>query len=326
VFVVMLSIIIGKSGKKAKTSPVAQTTADYEYSNEDNINTDNNLQQQIAEMRRIQEMREYEKVQKAAQTGNVPRGPRITKVPGTYYYDDGNGGIIKSYLSPDLIKKTSNDYKAMREYYNSPLIPSQNRTSAPTSVASRSGSIPTGVASTASIPPVGSNRETIYSGEVIRAVTVEKINSDFPSYATAKITSPPSLVGGIILLKSSSQSDNRISITPVKVIFNKKEYSLSGIIRSGLPGMTGSVNRHLARKTVNPLAAVGLMAYGTVFGNNSNIISTEDAIRAQIIGEGINLGVNEMQKYSGDVPNTVTVPSGTPFEVLLIDSFSFETI
>ena len=158
------------------------------------------------------------------------------------------------------------------------------------------------------------------AGTVIKAVTMDRINSDFPTTVRCRITSPIELSGDICLLTTSTQANNRVTIKPWKIIHEEKSFEIQGVIRSGLPGLTGSVNRHLVRKTLNPLAAAGLIAYGTVCGSRTgNTIRTEDAIRSQIIQEGLNLGVNELQKYSGDVPNTVDVKIGTHLEILIVE-------
>jgi hypothetical protein len=241
-------------------------------------------------------------------------GPRmINPYPYIYAAGDKPEG---SYLSPYWRRVLSPDLKQIREYTGGEMIVYDDSKNQKTDKQERQIS----QAEVRTNPAAVKSGLFYPAGTVFKAVTLDRINSDFPSTVRGKITSPAELAGSIILLSTTQQNNNRISIKPAKLIYQDKSTELNGFIRADLPGLSGSINRHIARKTLNPLAAAGLIAYGTVFGNrNANQINTEDAIRASIIQEGINLGANELQKYSGDVPNTVDARVGTYFEVLLVD-------
>lgn len=240
---------------------------------------------------------------------------RHTFNPYPYSYEAG-GRVEDSYLSPYWRRILSPEYKMIRDYTNSSITAYNDETREKTERVS--AQIRNDEARNNPAPSM-SQGGALTAGTVIKAVTLDRINSDFPTTVRCRITSPFELSGAICLLNTQSQNFNRITITPFKVIQDGRSLDIKGVIRSGLPGLTGSVDRHLVRKTVNPLAAAGLIAYGTVFGNRNNQINTEDAIRQQIIQEGLNIGVNELQKYSGDVPNTVDVKIGTSLEILLTE-------
>src|SRR3989339_296527 len=254
----------------------------------------------------------------ASAPARTPRG--INAYP--YTYVSGDGKLEQSYLSPEWRKILSPDYAAIRTYLGGEMTvydDSKNSVSASPRAESE-------------IQKAETRKEPIRTstgfmkfpaGTVFKAVTLDIINSDYPSTSRARITSPAELSGSIVLLNTNTQTNDRIGTRVDKIIVNGASFPMSSVVKSGLPSLSGSVNYHIARKTLNPLAAAGLIAYGTAFGNKSGTnVNTSDAIRQSMIEQGINIGVGELNKYGGDVPNTINVPVGTPFEILLTEELA----
>jgi len=245
--------------------------------------------------------------------------PRDPIDPYPYKYDVGGGKVEASYLSPYWRRRLSPEFQQIRAYNGASMRVEDQTAAAPTSREKRE------IKAAATRSDIGGYGLSLPPGTVLYAVTLDRIHSDFPTTVRARVTSPPEAAGAILLLKTASQNANRISVTPDQLVMEDRAVKITGVVRAGLPGVTGRINRHVARKALNPLAAAGLIAYGTVFGSrNNNTINTEDAIRASLIQEGLNIGVGELRKYTGDIPNTVDAKAGTRLEILLTETLTLE--
>jgi len=249
------------------------------------------------------------------------KAPKVVGINAyDYTYNDGDGKIERSYLSPDWKRTLSSDYAQVRKYLdNGDMIVFNDASSS----NQRSPKVEKDIqrAEERREPMQRySGMRSFPAGTILKAVTVDIINSDYPSISRARITSPAEIAGSIVLLNTATNMNDRVQVKVDKIVYNNSTFTINSVVKSGLPNLNGNINRHMARRTLNPLAAAGLIAYGTVFANNAGTnINTADVIRGSLIDQGMNLGINELNKYSGDIPNTITVPIGQPFEILLVD-------
>jgi type IV secretory pathway VirB10-like protein len=164
------------------------------------------------------------------------------------------------------------------------------------------------------------NEYVIPSGSRIIAVTEQPVHSDHPGLFTSRIVRPEILRGAQLICQNSGQMNGRIPVQVVRVIFRDAEYSLSGQIEMGFPGLTGRVNRHYFGRSV-PLLANAAITGGFVAWSANNRgndrIDTRDAITAEVINQSLPQIQNEISRFGTDRGPTVEVAAGTQFSILL---------
>jgi len=158
------------------------------------------------------------------------------------------------------------------------------------------------------------------SGSRIIAITEQLVSSDHPGFFTSKIVRPDVLRGAQLICQQSGQINDRIPVEVAKIVFKGEEYTLSGQIEMGFPGVTGKVNRHYGSRAV-PIVANAAITGGFIAWNANNRggdrIDTRDAITAEVVGQTLPQIQNEIAKFGVERPHTVTVPVGTQFSILL---------
>jgi len=160
----------------------------------------------------------------------------------------------------------------------------------------------------------------IPAGTRIMAVTDQPVSSDHPGYFTSRIIRPEILRGATLICQNGGQQNNRIPVQPAKIVFKGREYSISGQIEMGFPGMEGHINRHYGSRALpiitNAAITGGFIAW-SASNSNRDRIDTRDLITAEVVGQTLPQVQNEIAKFAVDRPNTVTVAQGAQFSVLL---------
>lgn len=177
---------------------------------------------------------------------------------------------------------------------------------------------------------------TVPSGTRIRAVSLQEVNSDHPGYFTARITSPMELSGYKILCQSRGNMRDRIPVSADKIIApdGKSETQIPGEVQMKYAGLEGDVESHALRRLVPPVASAflgagaGFLYFKAIGGDKLNSetgrINTADAVVSAPFDKGVTGVQNEVERFGGDYPNTVVVPQGTQFEILVTEQFAIE--
>jgi len=177
---------------------------------------------------------------------------------------------------------------------------------------------------------------TVPSGTRIRAVSLQEVNSDHPGFFTARITSPMELSGYKILCQSRGNIRDRIPVTADKIIApdGKSETQIPGEVQMKYAGLEGDVESHALRRLIPPVASAfigagaGFLYFKAIGGDKLNSetgrINTADAVVSAPFEKGVTGVQNEVERFGGDYPNTVVVPQGTQFEILVTEQFSIE--
>lgn len=169
----------------------------------------------------------------------------------------------------------------------------------------------------------------IPSGSRLIAVTDGKVSSDHPGFFTATIVRPYSLKGAKLICQSGSNLKDRIAIQPVKIVLKDSlEVAISGQIETDFPGFDGDVTTHymarLGPAITNAAIGGGFAAWALTRQAGQNNIDTRDAIVAPVVQSSVEGLQNEITRMGGDYPNTVMVPAGKQFSVLITEPFSFK--
>lgn len=176
----------------------------------------------------------------------------------------------------------------------------------------------------------------IPAGTRIRAVTLQEINSDHPGYFTSRITAPMELSGYSLLCQSRGSSRDRIPVSANKIISpdGSKETSIPCEVQMKYAGLEGEIKSHYMKRLIPSMASAFIGAgagylYFKAFGGDelnaeAGRINTADGVVAPAYQEGVSGIQNEIERFGGDYPNTVIVPEGTQFELLVTESFSME--
>jgi hypothetical protein len=175
----------------------------------------------------------------------------------------------------------------------------------------------------ATVPVAGQTFEYIIpAGSRITAITEQVVSSDHPGFFTSRVVRPEIIRGAQLICQQGGQQNDRIPVQVVKVIFKGQEYQLSGQVEVGFPGVTGKVNRHYGSRAV-PIIANAAITGGFVAWSAQNRggdrIDTRDAITAEVINQTLPQVQNEIASFGVARPHTVTVNSGTQFNILLTD-------
>jgi len=237
-----------------------------------------------------------------------------------YSFIDAGGRIVRSHLSVSQERMLSNSLNNLRSYYSKgsnvysrdPNIPMPRVSDIPVNASYR-----TGYAS------IKSGNFSLSAASLIKAILLHDINSDYPTYIRAKITSPIEIAGSIILIKTGrvvGVDEERITVQVDKIVTpSQDEYKAKGVIRKGLPGLSGSINRHIASRATPILVAAALIGYASSIETGGNKVNTSDAVKQSVQDRGLDLGVQEILKLTKERPNTVLTPAGEQFEILLLD-------
>lgn len=181
-------------------------------------------------------------------------------------------------------------------------------------------------------PSYTSQKYHLASGATISATTEQTLSSDHPGYFTAIISSPSELAGYKLLCQSLANVNDRLPITVNKIVSpdGSWESQLKAEARMQYPGLQGQVTSHYIKRLVPPVlsAAVGASAgylYYTQIASSQKPdsagqrINTADAVAGLPYQQGIQGIQNEIMRFGGDNPNTVAIPQGTEFEILIQD-------
>lgn len=198
----------------------------------------------------------------------------------------------------------------------------------------------TGTASMATVPePLRNLVETpaggtgmayaVPSGSRLIAVTDGKVSSDHPGFFTATIVRPFTLKGAKLICQSGANVKDRIAIQPVKVVLKDSlEVAISGQVETDFPGFDGDVTTHymarLGPAITNAAIGGGFAAWALTRQAGQNNIDTRDAIVAPVVQSSVEGLQNEITRMGGDFPNTVMVPAGKQFSVLITEPFNFK--
>ncbi len=172
-----------------------------------------------------------------------------------------------------------------------------------------------------------SNKVIVSAGQEMTAVLNESLDSDYPSVAKATLTSPSELVGTTVLL-SYSLGNERVTAQIMKMVLppkdgeKAKEITLSAVVKSGLPGLSGDVSHHWTSQIAAGVASAGLTAGALAYAaqNGSKDLGTAVLV-APMVEQSVQ-GVLKPINYLGrDRPVTVTVPAGTEFTILVTEGF-----
>lgn len=162
----------------------------------------------------------------------------------------------------------------------------------------------------------------IPSGSRIIAVTEQAVNSDHPGFFTSRIVRPYILKDAKLICQSGPQQNNRIPVNVVKVILNNREYALQGQIEMTFPGLSGHVKNHVMKRMgpalVNAAIGGGFLAW-SLKGGDQGRIDTRDAIVSGVVEQSVSGVQNEVTRLGGDFPNTVEVPQGQQFTILITE-------
>jgi hypothetical protein len=177
---------------------------------------------------------------------------------------------------------------------------------------------------------------SVPSGTRIRAVSLQEVNSDHPGYFTARINSPMELAGYKLLCQSRGNARDRIPVTVDKIVApdGKTETQIPGEVQMKYAGLEGDIRSHAIRRLVPPVASAflgagaGFLYFKAIGGDQLNSetgrINTADAVVSAPFEKGVTGVQNEIERFGGDYPNTVVVPQGTQFEILVTEQFSIE--
>lgn len=166
------------------------------------------------------------------------------------------------------------------------------------------------------------------AGTRIIAQTDQDISSDHPGAFTASIVRPFEVKGLKLICQSGTNQRDRIPVTITKVISSEdKELSLDGQVQMGFPGLEGSVKNHWPQRVVPGLVSAAIGGGASLYLLNSSTpnsgstsggnISTRDLIAGPLLEGATQSLQNEVSRFGGDYPNTVTVKAGTQFEILV---------
>jgi type IV secretory pathway VirB10-like protein len=169
------------------------------------------------------------------------------------------------------------------------------------------------------------------AGSRLSCVTTQKVNSDFPGIFTAEVMRPRPVKGMTLLLESTGQTRNRMPIHVRTLVRNDgSELRLAGQVQMDIPGMTGTIKRHWPRRIIPNVASAALgggVAYWLLSTEENDTglnVSSREQIAEPIIQEGTHQVQNEIERFGKDWPNTVIIPHGTHFEVLLTKQLRVE--
>ena len=168
------------------------------------------------------------------------------------------------------------------------------------------------------------NNMIVSAGSRIIAVTEQEVNSDHPGLFTSRIVRPYELNGMEMICQSSGNQKDRIPVNIVKIVNPKtgSEYQAQGQVEMEYAGLSGAVrNNWLMRvgpQLINTVIGAGAIAatYATTGGTGQRI-DTRDVIAGDIAQQSVTSLQNEVSRMGGDYPNTVIIPQGTQFDVLL---------
>ncbi len=163
---------------------------------------------------------------------------------------------------------------------------------------------------------------TLSSGSRIIASTNVAVSSDHPREFTAVIERPHELKGQILYCQSGSNVRGRIPVNPIKIIVNEKqEFPITGQVEMEHPGLSGKVTSHWIKRVGPSVANAAIGGAFLAWSMNRSIgedrVDTRDAITAPIVTSSVQGLQDEVSRLGGDYPNTVDVPSGTNFSVLV---------
>jgi hypothetical protein len=177
---------------------------------------------------------------------------------------------------------------------------------------------------------------SVPSGTRLRAVTKQEVNSDHPGYFTARITFPMELSGYTLLCQSKGNARDRIPVTANKIVSpdGSKEAQIPGEIQMQYAGLEGNIKSHIGKRMVPPIlsaltgAGAGYLYFKAFGGDQLNgetgRINTADGVVGPAYQQGVSGVQNEIERFGGDNPNTVIVPQGSQFELLVTEPFSIE--
>jgi type IV secretory pathway VirB10-like protein len=166
------------------------------------------------------------------------------------------------------------------------------------------------------------------AGDEIIAVLSENINTDHPSIAKAVVTSPRELNGATVLI-SFSLANDRISAIVQKLILphdkgeKGMEISVAGVVKDGLPGIGGDVNRHYATQLAAGVAKAGLIG-GTAYGLHQAGIGDdlgEAIVVAPMVQEATQGLTRPIDHWGRAKPATVKASAGQTFTILVTEGF-----
>lgn len=174
------------------------------------------------------------------------------------------------------------------------------------------------------------------AGTRIEMITESEINSDYPGYVTAKIATPYQIKGWKAILRHNGQVNNRITATIEKVVnaVASREYTVSGQVEMNFPGLVGKVKNHWAKRVIPELVAASIGAGYVAYEVQRQVdeprdssglrIDSRDAYAGAVAQQTVSSAQGEARRFGGDVPNTVTVPQGERFWVLLTSPLNVE--
>ncbi len=166
------------------------------------------------------------------------------------------------------------------------------------------------------------------SGTRILAITDSKVSTDHPGYFSATVIRPFLLKGAKLICQSGANTNDRIPAQPVKLVFRDSlEIALQGQVQTDFPGVDGDVTTHYMKRLGPAItnAAIGgaFAAWALSRGNSGTNIDTRDAIVAPIVQSSVEGVQNEITRMGGDFPNTVEIPAGKQFQIMLTEAINF---
>lgn len=165
-------------------------------------------------------------------------------------------------------------------------------------------------------------RYLIDPGTRIIAITDKSVNSDHPGFFTSKIVRPEVLRNATLICEAGAQVKDRIPVNPTKIIIGDREYRVNGQIEMSYPGLSGKVTKHRLKRMgpaiANAAIGGGFLAWSATSPKGDNINTRELMVKG-VLEQSVGGVQNEIQRLGGDFPNTVEVPGGTQFAILLID-------
>lgn len=174
----------------------------------------------------------------------------------------------------------------------------------------------------------------IPAGSRIRAITQQEVNSDHPGYFTARVTMPEELRGYTLVCNAKGNTRDRIPVTVEKIVSpeGKEKASPSGEVQMNYAGLEGEIKSHYIKRLLPPIASAfigagaGYLYYKAVADGQNASTTTGERINTAdgVVGPSYQAGVtgvqDEITRMGGDNPNTVIVPKGTAFDILVTDA------
>ncbi len=172
------------------------------------------------------------------------------------------------------------------------------------------------------------NKLILGVGTRLSAITEQTVNSDHPSLFTARVVRPIEAKGMKLLCESGENIRGRVPCKIVKLVDKKQqEYTVSGQVEmNGIVGMKGRIrnnwHKRLGPSLINAAIGGGFIAWQMNNEVDSVRIDSRDAVYGPIIQQSTEGLQSEISRLGGDYPNTVVIPKGKEFAILLSNTLT----